>query len=138
MKHRLLITILFVVGAIYDGILGLAFLFVPSVPFEKFGVTPPNHMGYVQFPAALLIVFALMFLNIARDPVANRNLIPYGILLKVAYCGVVISYWFTSGIPGMWKPFAICDGVFLVLFAAALAVIPRARGREEAGAESRA
>ena len=41
--------------------LGLVFLLSPGWVFHAFAVTPPNHMGYVQFPAALLIVFAIMF-----------------------------------------------------------------------------
>jgi len=80
-------------------------------------VTPPNHPGYVQFPALLLVVFGLMFLAVAADPVRNRNLIPYGILLKAAYCGTVFWYWASTGIPDMWKPFAWCDLAFGLLFA---------------------
>lgn len=120
----------FVIAALYDGILGLAFLLAGGPMFWWFKVTPPNHMGYVQFPGLLLIVFAIMFLAVARKPVANRNLIPYGILLKASYCGVVFYYWLTSGIPGMWKPFAIGDAVFLVLFVMAY----QALGKPGAGA----
>ena len=87
--------------------------------FQWFNVTAPNHPGYVQFPAALLIVFAILFASVARDPAANRNLIPYGMLLKVSYCGVAFWYWFQAGIPNMWKPWAIADFAFLVLFYAA-------------------
>ena len=107
---------LFMVAALYDGILGIAFLIAAPALFEWLGVTPPNHFGYVHFPAALLIVFALLFLAIARNPVANLSLIPYGILLKVSYCAVVFYHWFTAGVPVIWKPFAIADLVFLVLF----------------------
>lgn len=114
--NRTAIMILFGLGAIYDGVLGLVFLISPQSMFQRFAVTPPHHYGYVQFPAALLIVFGLMFLAVARDAVGNRNLIPYGVLLKVSYCGVVFSYWFTAGISGMWKPFALIDLVFLILF----------------------
>lgn len=110
------IPILFRVAALYDGILGIAFLVAAPALFEWVGVTPPNHFGYVHFPAALLIVFALMFLSIARAPVVNRGLIQYGILLKVSYCAVAFYHWFTAGIPFIWKPFAIADLVFLVLF----------------------
>lgn len=114
---------LFVVAAIYDGLLGVAFLFGSGALFQWLGVTPPNHPGYVQFPAALLIVFAVMFMAIAINPVRNRNLIPYGIMLKVSYCSVVIFHWFTTGIPGMWKPFCIADLVFLLLFSRAWTVL---------------
>jgi len=117
MKPERWIAPLFITAAIYDGVLGLAFLFAGEAVFQWFGVTPPNHPGYVQFPGALLIVFAVMFGSIARGPARNRNLIPYGILLKVSYCGVVLFHWLTAGIPGMWKPFCIFDFVFLFLFA---------------------
>ena len=57
-----------------------------------------------------------MFWTISVDPVVNRGLIRYGILLKVSYCAVAFYHWFTAGIPFIWKPFAIADLVFLVLF----------------------
>jgi hypothetical protein len=107
---------LFLLAALYDGVLGAAFLVAPEWVFRTAEVTPPNHWAYVQFPAALLLIFALMFVAIARDPLGNRNLIVYGILLKVAYCGIAFWYWFTAGIPGLWKPFAVADLVMAVLF----------------------
>ncbi|MBN2170879.1 MAG: hypothetical protein JW819_06130 [Candidatus Krumholzibacteriota bacterium] len=110
------VRVLFVIAAVYDGVLGLVFLVAPAAMFRWFGVTPPNHYGYVQFPALLLIVFGLLFAAVARNPVRNRNLIPYGVMLKIAYCGTVFAYWLSQGIPGMWKPFAIADLAFLVLF----------------------
>ena len=116
MKKNSLVSILFFLAALYDGILGIIFLASPMLIFERFGVTPPNHVGYVQFPAMLLIVFAILFINIAINPIANRNLILYGILLKLSYCVLVFGYWFTSGIPVIWKPFAICDLIFIILF----------------------
>lgn len=120
------VVLLFAIGAVYDGVLGLVFLLAPGSVFARFAVTPPNHFGYVQFPAALLIVFALMFLAVARHPHRNRNLIPYGMLLKVSYCAVVFGYWSIRGIPGLWKPFAIIDAAFLLLFGwAYLSLSPR-------------
>ena len=127
MKTKASIKVLFIVAAVYDGVLGAAFLFASGALFEWFSVTPPNHPGYVQFPAALLIVFAVMYMAIAMNPVRNRNLIPYGILLKVSYCGVVLFHWLTAGIPGMWKPFCLFDLVFLVLFAWAWTVLWKAK-----------
>jgi hypothetical protein len=116
MKSHAAIRLLFAVAALYDGILGLAFLLAPGAVFAAFGVTPPNHPGYVQFPAALLIVFALMFLSVARDPRAGRNLIPYGMLLKASYFEVIFYHWLLTGLPDMWKPFAVADVAFLALF----------------------
>ncbi|MEX0322305.1 MAG: hypothetical protein AB3N63_09120 [Puniceicoccaceae bacterium] len=116
MKTSSTIRIIFGASAVYDGILGIIGLLFPYFLFTTFDVTPPNHPGYVQFPGALLIVFALMFTAIALNPRANRNLIPYGILLKLSYAGVVFYYWLGPGLPNMWKPFALADTVFMLLF----------------------
>jgi hypothetical protein len=115
MKARTVST-LFLVAALYDGLLGLAFLVATDRIFQLAQVTLPNHVGYVQFPAALLVIFAIMFATVAWRPRENRNLIPYGVLLKLSYCGVAGYHWLMSGIPAMWKPFVVIDLVFLVLF----------------------
>ncbi len=127
MKRPRTVSVLFYLAALYDGVLGAAFLIAAPALFEWVGVTPPNHFGYIHFPAALLIVFALLFLAIARRPEVNRHLIPYGILLKISYCAVVFYHWFTAGIPFIWKPFAIVDVAFLVLFIWAYAVLGKPR-----------
>jgi hypothetical protein len=121
------ISPLFYIAALYDGALGLSFLVKPGAVFRRLGVTPPNHPGYVQFPAALLIIFTLIFLRIAADPAGNRGLIPYGILLKLSYCGIVFYYWPTGDLSWIWKPFAVCDLAFLILFVRAF-LSPGARG----------
>lgn len=107
---------LFLIAALYDGVLGIAFMIAPSQIFAMYSVEPPNHMAYVQFPALLLILFAVMFYRIAMDPVRNRDLILYGCGLKVAYCSMAFGYELTSGVPAMWIPWAWADLVFLVLF----------------------
>jgi hypothetical protein len=54
----------------------------PAPAVHATDTTEPNHPAYVQFPAALLIIFVLMFVTIARDPARFRHLIPFGVLLK--------------------------------------------------------
>jgi hypothetical protein len=132
------ISILFYIGAAYDGLLGLLFLFFPLRLFAWYGVEPPNHLGYVHFPAAILIIFGVMFFNIAKRPLPNRNLIYYGILLKIAYSGVVIWHWIATGIPSMWKPFALIDIGFGLLFAWACFILheyPRSLSSNESEPE---
>jgi len=126
MKTSVWIPILFGLAAAYDGILGLLFLFAPGYPFQVFGVTPPNHMGYVQFPAALLLIFALMFTKIALNPIRHHDLILYGIFLKAAYCAVSGWHWLAAGIPDMWKPFTVIDLVMGILFIWAYAILTSA------------
>jgi hypothetical protein len=116
MKPIRWIQALFGLAALYDAVLGIVFLVAGPWVYDKFQITYPNHWGYIHFPAALLIVFALMFLAIACNPQRNRNLIPYGIGLKVAYCAVTIGHWAATDLPGMWKPFVIIDLVMAVLF----------------------
>ncbi|MFC1806865.1 hypothetical protein ACFL0T_00655 [Candidatus Omnitrophota bacterium] len=113
----------FVIAGLYDGILGLLFVLIPYQLFKAANVPPPNHVGYVQFPALLLIIFAIMFFNIARNPLANRSLILYGILLKISYSGVVLFHWMSVSIPTIWVVFAFLDLIFLVLFVIARKVI---------------
>jgi hypothetical protein len=119
MKPTTLISALFATAALYDGILGLGFLVVPGWLLDRFGVPPPNHFGYIQFSAVLLLIFAWMFAEVARQPVEHRAFIPYGVAMHLAYAGVVIWYWATSGIPDLWKPFAIVDLLWAGLFTAA-------------------
>jgi len=116
MKTTRSIAALFLIAALYDAGLGAAFLLAPGPVYRLGDVPPPNHWAYVQFPAALLLIFALMFVAIARDPIKNRGLIIYGFLLKLSYCGMVFWYWFTAGIPDLWKPFAVIDLVMGALF----------------------
>ena len=108
-----------------DGLLGLVFFLVPAWPFERFQVPPPNHYGYVQFPGAVLLIFALMFFRVAADPRRRRDLIPYGILLKLAYVSVSGWHWHFAGIPAMWKPLTIIDAISAVLFVVAYASLAR-------------
>jgi len=110
------IRLLFVIAGVYDFGIGLVFLFLGPQLFDSTGVPPPNHWGYIQFGSLLLAVFGIMFFAVAYDPVANRNLIPYGMLLKLSYTGVVAYYWVTTDCPLLFKPFAIIDALMFVLF----------------------
>ena len=111
-----LIKGVFAASALYDGLVSIVLLFMGPAMFDYFGVERPNHMGYLHFPALLIILFSVLYWRIASDPVKFKILIPYGIGLKVCYCLVVFFHWATDGIPAMWLPFAWIDVVFLVLF----------------------
>ena len=79
----------FVIAGLYDFVIGLVFLFAGASIFKAAGVPAPNHWAYSQFASLLLLVFGTMFFAIAADPIANRNLIPFGMLLKLSYTGLV-------------------------------------------------
>ena len=111
-----MIRLVFVTAGIYDFLLGLVFLIAGPWLFDATGVPPPNHWAYIQFIALLLIIFGIMFFAVAYNPTANHNLILYGMLLKLSYCGVVAYYSATSGCPTLFKPFAVIDAFMFVLF----------------------
>ncbi len=122
----------FWLSALYDVLIGLAFIVLGDSLFERFEVTPPNHPGYYEFPALLLLIFGVLFARIAMDPLGNRSLMLYGVALKASYCGVILYHHVTDGVPGLWIPFAYIDLGFLVLFLAAY-VASGTMGREKHG-----
>jgi len=131
-----LIQVLFVATAIWDAGLGLVALFAPVWMFQTLQIPSPEDWGYVRFPGALLVIFAAMFVSIACNPVGRRGLILYGIALKWAYTGVVVSSWVTTGVSDAWKPFALLDGVVGLLFLwayLALGKFPTSGGAQASG-----
>jgi hypothetical protein len=126
MKPLSLVRSLFWIACLYESLLGLAFIVAAPKIYTLTGITPPNHWGYLHFPAGVLVIFGFMFFQIARDPVENRGLVPYGILLKICYVATVAWHWYSGGIPDMWKWFALADAVFAILFFWAMVEIEKA------------
>lgn len=110
------ISLLYYIAGVYDLVIGVVFLFFGTQLFDLAAIPYPNHWGYVQFCSLMLMVFGSMFLAIGRDPVGNRNLMPFGMLLKISYVGIVSFYWLTTGCPFLFKPFVVIDFGMLVLF----------------------
>ncbi len=110
------IKAIFFIAGVLDVLVGITFLFFANTIYDWMGVTRANHPGYIEFPALLIIIFGIMMIRIASDPIRFREFIWYGVGLKASYAGVVFYYMLSSGIPFMWVPFAIMDAVFLVLF----------------------
>lgn len=123
--NRSMISMLFWIAGLYDFVIGIAFLTSGASIFDWAGITHPNHWGYIQFSSLLLMVFGAMFFAIASSPGSNRNLIPFGILLKVSYVSIVGYYWSTAGCPNLFKPFVIIDLVMLILFVMAYQAVPK-------------
>ena len=114
----------FIVAGAYDVILGVVFLFAYAAVYQRFGIALPNHPGYIQFAAAVVAIFGIGFWLVAAAPERNRDIIKLGVLLKLAYSGVVLGWWFQGQMPGMWVPFAWADLAFMVVFLLALRTVP--------------
>lgn len=74
----------------------------------------------------MLVLFGYMFLQIALRPLQERNLVLYGIFLKVCYVATVGWHWAHGGVPDMWKWFAAADVVFALLFFWSMVVLEAA------------
>jgi hypothetical protein len=116
-----------VFAALYDIVLGLAYGLAFRPIYARFGIALPNHDGYVQLPAALILVFGIGFWLVARAPERNRDLIKLGVLMKLAFCVVVFGHRLFASIPTMWLPFAVADLLFAIAFLAALRALPAPR-----------
>jgi hypothetical protein len=116
---------LFVVAAIYDLGLGLVVLTMHPAIYTYFGIAAPNHPGYVELPAALVAIFGAGFWLVSRDPWRNRDIVKLGILLKLAYAGIVLGYAARGNMPSLWIPWAWVDLVFAGLFVLALRALAR-------------
>jgi len=112
----LAIRLLFSIAGVYDFGIGLAFLFFGPQLFETFGVPPANHWGYIQFGSLMLVIFGIMFFAVAYDPVANRNLMLYGMMLELSYTALIAYYWVSMDCPLMFKPFAVIDALMFIFF----------------------
>ena len=110
------IRLIFVVAAVADVLFGLGFLVAGPAIFQWAGISAPNHWGPIQFSSLMLAIFGLMFAAFAFDPIGQRNLIRYGLLLKLSFCGLVAYYWMTSEVPMLLRICAIGDAILYVLF----------------------
>jgi hypothetical protein len=125
----LFLRLIFGFAAIYDFAIGAWVIFAGAQMFEVTHIPAPQHWGYVQFCALLLMTFGLMFTAVAIDPVQHRNLIPFGALLKASYCGVVGYYWIwelklrginagtvENPLPDIFKWFVYADALMFFIF----------------------
>ncbi len=133
MKSLTAVRVLYLIAGLYDGLLGLLFLVAGPEIYDRAAITPPNHWGYIHFAAGILVIFGWMFLTIAQRPVENRNLVTYGVLLKVCYVLTVCWHWYAGGIPDLWKYFAVFDTAFALAFIWSLVPLELAAVKSEPG-----
>jgi hypothetical protein len=113
---------LFAVAALYDIVLGVAFLFFPRESFELVGAEAeyPEYTAYITLIAVFLLVLGIGYALIARgNLMRNRDLIAVGTLYKLAYVGAAVFYLITGDYPhiSFIAIFGVADLGFLVLMA---------------------
>ena len=106
------------IGAVYDGLIGLAFLFLAEPIFRALGIVGPADPVYVQLAAGLIAIMGLGFFLAWRDPLLNRGLVLLGAVFKGFYI-VLAGYALIRGdVPHpVFLVFAVVDVLFLIVFA---------------------
>ncbi len=116
----------FLASAVYDAVLGVAFLVAHAAIYDALGITQPNHPAYLRFPALLLILFAFGFTLVYLDPKRHEGILWMGIGLKAAYIAVVLWHRLGEiGLPDIYVPFAWIDLAFLAAFIAGARTVAR-------------
>jgi hypothetical protein len=110
---------LFGVSAIYDIVLGVAFIFFREQVFTALGIGEklPAVSGYLALLGAFVLVIGIAYCLIARgDLQRNSDLILIGALYKLAYSATAFYYW---GLPHVIFSalFGVADGIFFILMA---------------------
>jgi len=113
---------LFTVAAIYDALLGVAFLFFPARVFGALGIREqlPAFGGYLTLLGAFVLVIGVAYALIARGELRrNADLILVGTLYKLAYSATAFYYWSAGTLPHATfaAVFGVADAIFFVLMA---------------------
>lgn len=119
---------LYLIAALYDFILGAAFLFFYRSIFKLTGMNLPDNPAYLTFCAAMIALFGILLFMIYLNLEGSKRLIIYAILVKFAYVGTVLYYYILVGpnyVDFPFRLFAFFDIIFAVLFIESLRVIKK-------------
>ena len=118
----------FLVAALYDIILGAAFLVASEPILTAIGMTLPPHIAYIQLAAVFVVVQGLGYWLVYRDPLANLGIVRMGVAYKAAYSGLALYYLANAQLPSVFFiPWAVIDLLFLIGFVMFLRAASRAQ-----------
>lgn len=107
----------FMIAALYDIILGIAFLLFGEQILEWIGMELPPHIAYIQLAAVFIFVQGLSYLLVWTDPPRYLGLVMIGVAYKVAYAGLALWYLIIGELPSnFFIPWAVIDVLFLIGF----------------------
>jgi len=116
----------FLVAALYDLLLGAAFVVFGEQLLSAIGMELPPHVAYIQLAAIFIFVQGLSYALVYRDPLANLGIVRVGVAYKAAYAGLALWYLVIGLLPSVFfLPWAAIDLAFLIGFVLFL----RAAGR---------
>ena len=104
-------------AAIYEGLLGLAFLFFSGSIFRILGVEFTADPVYVQLAVGLIAIMGLGFYFAWHDPLINGDIVRLGVVFKAFYILLAIYALIRGELPhGVFLLFAGIDVVFFLVF----------------------
>lgn len=107
----------FLVAAVYDIALGVAFFFFYEPIFKELGMPLPPHVSYIHLPAIFVLVQGLGYGIVWLDPLGNLGVVKVGIIYKASYSALAAYYLATDQIPAMFFAwFGLFDLLFFIGF----------------------
>jgi hypothetical protein len=107
----------FLVAAIYDIVLGVAFFVLYGPLFSALGIELPNNTSYIHLTAAFVFTQGLGYWFVYQDPAANLGIVKLGVVYKAIFSGLAF-YYFAIGelLHPVFMVFGVADLLFLVGF----------------------
>jgi hypothetical protein len=107
----------FLVAALYDMALGVAFMVAGEPILEAIGMVLPPHIAFIQLAAVFVFVQGLSYLLPWRNAWANEGVVWVGVAYKAAYAGLAVWYLALGILPSVFFiPWAIVDLGFMAGF----------------------
>ena len=107
----------FLIAAVYDIALGLAFLVAGESILGAIGMALPPHIAYIQLAAVFIVVQGASYLLPWRDARSNRGVVWVGVAYKGSYAVLVAWYLVIGLLPSsFFVPWAIVDLGFMIGF----------------------
>ena len=107
----------FLVAALYDVVLGAAFVVAGEPILSAIGMALPPHIAFIQLAAIFIFVQGLSYALVFLDPSGNLGIVRVGVAYKAAYAGLALWYLVIGILPSLFfVPWALIDLAFLVGF----------------------
>ena len=116
---RAFVRPLFVLAGLYDFVAGLIGLLAYRPIYRSLGVPLASQPAYVYFGASVLCIFGIGFWLVAIAPRRNSDIITMGVMLKLAFSGIVCLSRLRGPISPVWLVAAGIDVAFAIAFLAA-------------------
>ena len=109
---------MFLIGAIWNILGGLAIILLTGWVFASGNLEPPHPPPYYQSWIALFMTFGIGYYMVYRDMYANRNLVILGMIGKLAFSVIFLAHMavFKGQIPNLFLIPVIGDLIFVILF----------------------